>query len=49
MSFKFWLESEGKRPLGSPRSTWEDIQIDLMEVGWEGLGWIHLAQDRDQW
>jgi hypothetical protein len=26
---------EGKRPLGNPRSTWEDvIRIDLREVIW---------------
>jgi len=23
--------------------------MDLREVGWEGVGWIHLVQDRDQW
>jgi hypothetical protein len=23
--------------------------MDLREIGWEGVGWIHLAQDRDQW
>jgi hypothetical protein len=21
----------------------------LREVGWEGVDWIHLSQDRDQW
>jgi len=26
-----------------------DIKIDLKEVEWEGLDWIHLAQDRDKW
>jgi hypothetical protein len=26
-----------------------DIRIDLREVGWEGVEWIHLAQDRDKW
>jgi len=20
-----------------------------MEIGWEGMDWIHLAQDRDKW
>jgi len=40
----------GKRPLGKPRRRWEDnIRIDLREIGWEGVDWIHLAQDRDQW
>jgi hypothetical protein len=23
--------------------------MDLRETEWEGLDWIHLAQDRDQW
>jgi hypothetical protein len=23
--------------------------MDLREVGWDGIGWIDLAQDRDQW
>jgi hypothetical protein len=28
---------------------WEDASImDLREIGWEGVDWIHLAQDRDQ-
>jgi hypothetical protein len=41
---------EGKRPLGTPRRRWEDnINIDLREIGWGGMDWIDLAQDRDQW
>jgi hypothetical protein len=41
---------EGKRPFGRPRRRWEDnIGMDLWEIGWEGVDWIHLAQDRDQW
>jgi len=23
--------------------------MDLMEIGWEGVEWICLCQDRDQW
>jgi hypothetical protein len=23
--------------------------MDIRQIGWEGLEWIHLAQDRDQW
>jgi hypothetical protein len=22
--------------------------MNLKEIGWEGVNWIHLAQDRDQ-
>jgi hypothetical protein len=40
---------EGKRPRGRPRHRWENkIRMDLEEIGWEGVGWLHLAQDRDQ-
>jgi hypothetical protein len=28
---------------------WEDnIRMDLREIRWEGVDWIHLAQNRDQ-
>jgi hypothetical protein len=41
---------EGKRPLGRPRYRWEDnIKMDLRGIGWGGMRWIDLAQDRDQW
>jgi hypothetical protein len=41
---------EGKRPLGRPRNTWVDsIKIDLREIGWGGMDWIELAQDRGRW
>jgi hypothetical protein len=23
--------------------------MDLREIGWGGVDWVHLAQDRDQW
>jgi hypothetical protein len=40
---------EGNRPLRRPRRRWLDnIKIDLREVGWDGMDWIDLAQDRDQ-
>jgi hypothetical protein len=41
---------EGKRPLGRPRRRLVDkIKIDHREIGWDGVDWIELAQDRDQW
>jgi hypothetical protein len=41
---------EGKRPLGRPRRRWLDNnKIDLREIGWDGMDWIYVAQDRDQW
>jgi hypothetical protein len=41
---------EGKRPLGRQRRRWMDnIKIYLNEIGWDGMDWIDLAQDRDQW
>jgi hypothetical protein len=41
---------EGKRPLGRPRHTWiNNIKMYLREIGWGGMDWITLAQDRDQW
>jgi hypothetical protein len=39
---------EGKRPLTRPRCRWEDnIRMDLREIVWEGVEWVHLVQDRD--
>jgi hypothetical protein len=38
---------EGKRPVGRRRRRWKDNI--RMEIGWEVVDWMHLAQDRDQW
>jgi hypothetical protein len=41
---------EGNIPLGRPRRRWVDnIKIDLREREWDGMDWIELAQNRDQW
>jgi hypothetical protein len=40
---------EGRRQLGRPRRRWEDnIKMDLREIGFGDVDWIHWAQDRDR-
>jgi hypothetical protein len=39
-----------KETIGSPRRRWVDnIKMDLGEVGWGGVDWIGLAEDRYRW
>jgi hypothetical protein len=41
---------ERRRPLGRPRSRWEDnIKMDLRKIGFGDVDWIDLAQNRDRW
>jgi hypothetical protein len=41
---------EGKRPLGRPRRrSVDNIKIELRNIQWDGIIWIYLTQDRDQW
>jgi hypothetical protein len=41
---------KGKRPLERPgRRLEENIRIDVRDIGWERVNWMHLSQDRDQW
>jgi hypothetical protein len=41
---------EGKEPLGRPRRRWVDnIRMDLREIRWGNMNWIHLTHGRDQW
>jgi hypothetical protein len=49
--YKFLVgKLERKVTLGRPRRRWEDgITTDLGEKMAGGVGWIQLAQDRDQW
>jgi hypothetical protein len=40
----------GKIPLRRPRRRLVDnIKMDLLDIGWGGVDWIGLAQDRDKW
>jgi hypothetical protein len=40
---------ESKRPLERRRRWEESIRMDATDIGWEGVDWFHLAQDRDLW
>jgi hypothetical protein len=50
-AYRLWMgKPEGKRPLGRPRCRWVDnIRMNLGEVGWGGVDWIGLAQDKNKW
>jgi hypothetical protein len=42
-------KSERKTPLGMPRHRWEDnIRMDLREIRWKYVYWMHVAHDRNQ-
>jgi hypothetical protein len=41
---------EGKRSLGRPiHRRMENIKMNLREIGWDGVDWIDMAQDMNQW
>jgi hypothetical protein len=41
---------EEKGPLIRPRRRWVDnIEMDLREIGWDGMDWIDLVQDSYRW
>jgi hypothetical protein len=41
---------EGRRPLGRPSCRWEDnIKMDLGEIVFGDVDWIHWAENRDRW
>jgi hypothetical protein len=43
-------KTEGQKPLRRPRRRGVDnIKMDLREIRWDGIGWIDLVQDVDQW
>jgi hypothetical protein len=40
----------GKCPFVRPRHTWVDnVEMYYREMGWSGMDWINLVQDRDKW
>jgi hypothetical protein len=50
-TYKFLVgKPERKRPLGRSRCRWVDnIMMNLGDIGWGGVDWIGLAQDKDKW
>jgi hypothetical protein len=40
---------EGKTPLGRPRRRGDNIKMDFREIGWGGMDWIDLVQNRNPW
>jgi hypothetical protein len=41
---------EGKSPLGRPKRRWvNNVEMDPREIGWSGMDWFDVAQDKDQW
>jgi hypothetical protein len=49
----YWIlvaKPEGEIPLGRSSRRWEDnITMGLSGIGWGGMDWIAVAQDRNQW
>jgi hypothetical protein len=41
---------EGKRPGWRHKYTWRNnIIVDITEIWWEGVDWIHPVHGRDEW
>jgi len=44
------IQPEGKTQFGRPWFRWEDnIRMDMKEIEWRGMDWIHLAANRVKW
>jgi hypothetical protein len=46
MHIGYWWESQKERDHYEDQ---DNIKNDLREIGWDGMDWIDLAQDRDHW
>jgi hypothetical protein len=47
--YKF-VKYKNIRSLGRPRRRWVDnIKMNLREIGWDGVYWMAMGQDRAQW
>ncbi|PNF14444.1 hypothetical protein B7P43_G01684 [Cryptotermes secundus] len=49
-AYRILVGKPGKKPLGRSRRRWVDnIKMDLIELGWDGMDWTDMPQDMDQW
>jgi hypothetical protein len=51
MHIGYWWESQKERETtGKTRRRWADnIKMDRREIGWDGVDWIDMVRDGDQW
>jgi hypothetical protein len=50
VAYRVLARNLSERPLERPMRRWKDnIKVDLQEVGWGGMDWINLVQDRNRW
>jgi hypothetical protein len=45
--YKVLTGQQEKGQLGTPRYMWEHMKICFREIGWEGVYWINLSEDRN--
>ena len=49
-TYRVFVGKPQERTLARLRNRWqENIKMYLQEVGWEGMDWTDLAQNRDSW
>jgi hypothetical protein len=48
MHIGFWWEIQKERGHQEDLDVGKGTILDLREIGWGGMGWIDLVQDRDQ-
>jgi hypothetical protein len=49
MLIGYWWESQKERDHWEDQDVGGNIRMDLREIGWYGMDWIDLAQDKDKW
>jgi hypothetical protein len=51
MHVGYWWKSQKERDHWEDQVVggWAMLKWILREIGWDGMDWIDLAQDRDQW